>query len=72
MLFSHAMLYVFKAPSDMKLQVMEDRGGELRKAKERYRSVSLPARPASRQGGLGGGGCIRSSRMVIVQFCSNA
>ena len=37
----------FKAPSVITLQVMEDRGGELRKAKERYRLVSLAARPAT-------------------------
>ena len=41
------MLFHSKAPSVITLQVMEDRGGELRKAKERYRLVSLAARPAS-------------------------
>lgn len=35
-----------KRPHMTHMQIMEDRGGELRKAKERYRLVILAARPA--------------------------
>ena len=56
------------------LQVMEDRGGELRKAKERYRWVSIAAMSvpcgldAWKEGGPGGGGVARGAVSVVHTF----